>query len=212
MKVVNALDIQTVFNKMGAPETGFQIKNYFSNINLSHEQGIDKINKFNKFKVSPVTVKESGFKASGKLDYTDVTYLSERPGFFVKLTPEERKIGSEAKKEWKSLATMWAKKVTDIGWMEEPFPQSFITRTQNIIGGLRRQLKDVKKPEDKQIILDKIKDLTNKIERIKKQNIQFVSIPVRAIFSNAETNDEVYERIMSILPKWGRDTITVKAW
>ena len=210
MKVVNALDIQTVFNKMGAPETGFQIKNYFSNINLSHEQGIDKINKFNKFKVSPVTVKESGFKASGKLDYTDVTYLSERPGFFVKLTPEERKIGSEAKKEWKSLATMWAKKVTDIGWMEEPFPQSFITRTQNIIGGLRRQLKDVKKPEDKQIMLDKIKDLTNKIERIKKQHIQFVSVPVKTIFSNAEANPEVYERIMSILPKWGRDTITVK--
>ncbi len=209
-KAIQVVDIQAPFNKLNAKETGFQVKNYYSNIGWGHQRGLDAINKLNKVNVKPVTVEESGFKASGQLDYTDVTYLSERPGYFVKLDPEEKKIASGAKKLSKDFYKFWQDKVTEIGWMEEPFPQSFITRANNKIGGLKKQLKDIKKPEAKQLILNEIDKLTKQVERIKKQNIQFVSIPAKTILSNAETNPEIFQRIFSILPKWDRETITVK--
>ncbi|HUV84500.1 MAG TPA: hypothetical protein VMV86_02260, partial [Methanosarcinales archaeon] len=210
MRAVNIFDIEAPFKKLKANETGFQIKNYYSNITLAQEQGLDVIKKLNKLNVRPVTSIESNFNVSGKLDYTDVTYLSERPGYFMKLTPEERKIASGAKQLVKYFYKGWESKLKEIELMEEPFPQSFITRANNKISGLRAQLKGTNKPEAKKIIIEEIDKLKEQVARIKAQKLQFVSIPIKTIMSNALTNEEVYKRIMSILPKWDRDTLTVK--
>ena len=208
-KLSSVFSIQAPFIKAGAKETGFQVKNYFGNIGLSHEQGLKLINDFNKFNVKPVTVKESGFKASGELDYTDLTYLSERPGYFVRLTPEEKKLASPAKKAYKDYADKWFKKVNEIGWLGEPFPKSLITRNNKTIGNLKASLPRLK-GEAKAKAQAEINKLQDQIDRIKKQKIQFVSIPAKAILDKADADPILREKIMSILPHWGRTTITVK--
>jgi len=209
-KIASKLSIEAPFIKAGAKETGFQVKNYYGNIGLAHEQGLKLINVQNKFNVKPVTVKESGFKASGKLDYTDITYLSERPGYFTKLTAEEKKIASPAKKAYKDFAEMWFKKVNEIGWLEEPFPKSLITRNNRKIGNMKASLPRLKTVEARAKVLAEIKKLQDQVDRIKKQKIQFVSIPAKAILAKADTDPILRAKIMSILPHWGRTTITVK--
>ena len=209
-KIASTLSIEAPFIKAGAKETGFQVKNYYGNIGLAHEQGLKLINDLNKFNLKSPTVKESGFKASGELDYTDITYLSERPGYFVKLSPEERKLASPAKKAYADFAKMWFDKVNEIGWLEEPFPKSLITRNNRTIGNLKASLPKLKNPEARIKVLAEINKLQDQIDRIKKQKIQFVSIPAKAILARADTDPALHAKIMSILPHWGRTTITVK--
>ncbi len=209
-KIASKLSIEAPFIKAGAKETGFQVKNYFGNIGLAHGQGLAEINKLNKFNLKIPTVKESGFKASGELDYTDITYLSERPGYFVRLTPEERKLASTAKKSIKDFYKGWEDKLKEIGWMEEPFPQSLITRNNRTMGNLKASLPRLKTPEARAKAKAEIDKLQDQNDRIKKQKIQFVSIPAKTILAKMETDPILRAKVMSILPHWGRTTITVK--
>ncbi|HDP37226.1 MAG TPA: hypothetical protein ENN27_05155 [Candidatus Atribacteria bacterium] len=209
-KIASKLSIEAPFIKAGAKETGFQVKNYFSNIGIGHEQGLKEINTLNKFKFKVPTVKESGFKASGEIDYTDITYLSERPEYFIKLTSEERKLVSPAKKSTKDFYKRWEEKLKEIGWMEEPFPQSLITRNNRTIGNLKASLPKLKTAEARAKAKAEIARLQDINDRIKKQKIQFVSIPARTILAKVDTDPVLRAKIMSILPHWGRTTITVK--
>lgn len=208
-KLASVFSIEAPFIKAGAKETGFQVKNYFGNIGLAHEQGLKEIKTLNKINLEIPTVKESGFKASGKLDYTDLTYLSERPGYFVKLSPEEKKMMSPAKKSIKDFYSGWESKLKEIGWLGEPFPQSLITRNTRTIGNLKASLPRLK-GEAKAKAQAEINNLQDQVDRIKKQKIQFVSIPAKAILAKADTDPILRAKIMSILPHWGRTTITVK--
>ena len=208
-KLSSVFSIEAPFIKAGAKETGFQVKNYFGNIGLAHEQGLKEIKTLNKINLEVPTVKESGFRASGKLDYTDLTYLSERPGYFVKLSPEEKKMMSPAKKSIKDFYAGWETKLKDIGWLGEPFPKSLITRNTKTIGNLKASLPRLK-GEAKAKAQAEINKLQDQIDRIKKQKIQFVSIPAKAILAKADSDPILRAKIMSILPHWGRTTITVK--
>lgn len=209
-KVASIVSIEAPFIKANAKETGFQIKNYYSNIGLAHQKGLKEINNLNKFNFEIPTIEESGFKASGKIDYTDITYLSERPGYFVMLTPKERARVSPAKKTIKDFYAGWEKKLKEIGWLEEPFPQSLITRNNKTIGNLKASLPRLKTPESKAKAKAEIDRLTDQNNRIKKQKIQFVSIPAKTILAKMDTDPILREKVMSILPHWGRTTITVK--
>ncbi|RXG65940.1 hypothetical protein ES695_05450, partial [Candidatus Atribacteria bacterium 1244-E10-H5-B2] len=209
-KIARVVSIEAPFIKAGAKETGFQVKNYFGNIGLAHGQGLKEINTLNKFNLEVPTVKESGFKASGKLDYTDLTYLSERPGYFVRLTKEERNLVSPAKESIKDFYKGWEDKLKEIGWMEEPFPQSLITRNSKTMGNLKASLPRLKTDEARAKAKAEIAKLQDQNDRIKKQKIQFVSIPAKTILARADTDPILRDRIMSILPRWGRTTITVK--
>jgi len=208
-KIASKLSIEAPFIKAGAKETGFQIKNYYGNIGLSHEQALKEINTLNKINLDVPTVKESGFKASGKLDYTDLTYLTERPGYFVKLSAEEKKMMSPAKKSIKDFYAGWETKLKEIGWLEEPFPKSLITRNNKNIGNIKASLPKLK-GEAKAKAQAEINKLQDQNDRIKKQKIQFVSIPAKAILAKADSDPILRAKIMSILPHWGRTTITVK--
>ena len=209
-KIISKLSIEAPFIKAGAKETGFQVKNYFGNIGLSHEQGLKEINTMNRFNFKQVTVKESGFKASGEIDYTDITYLSETPGYFARLTPEEKEFVSPAKKSYKDFTDMWFKKINEIGWLEEPFPKSLVIRNNRTIGNLKLSLPRLKTDEARSKVLAEIERLQGQVDRIRKQNIQFVSIPAKTILARADTDPILRGKIMSILPHWGRTTITVK--
>jgi len=209
-KIASKLSIEAPFIKVGAKETGFQVKNYYSNIGLAHDKGLKEINDLNKFNFKLPTVKESGFKVSGEIDYTDITYLTERPGYFVKLTPEERKAVSPAKRSIKEFYKEWEDKLREMGWLEEPFPKSLITRNTNKIKDMKLSLPRLKTPEAKATVKAEIDKLQDQIDRIKKQKIQFVSIPAKLILAKAETDPALHQKIMSILPHWGRKTITVK--
>lgn len=209
-RIASKLSVEAPFIKVGAKETGFQMKNFYSNIGLAHSQGLKEINFMSKTGFKPVTVTESGFKASGELDYTDLTYLSERPGYFVKLTAKEKKMASLAKKSIKDFYAGWETKLKEIGWMEEPFPQSLITRNNKNIGNMKASLPRLKTPEARAKVKAEIEKLQDQNDRIKKQKIQFVSIPAKAILAKADSDPILRAKIMSILPHWGRTTITVK--
>ncbi len=209
-KLSSIFSIEAPFIKAGAKETGFQVKNYFGNIGLAHEQALKEIKALNKINLEVPTVTDSGFKASGKLDYTDLTYLSERPGYFVKLSAEEKKMMSSAKKSVKDFYAGWEKKLNEIGWLGEPFPQSLVTRNNRKIGDMKASLPRMKTVEAKAKVKAEINKLQDQNDRIKKQKIQFVSIPAKAILDKADTDPILRAKIMSILPHWGRTTITVK--
>ena len=209
-KIASKLSIEAPFIKAGARETGFQVKNYYSNIGLAHEQALKEIDILNKFNFKASVTQGSGFKASGEIDYTDITYLTERPGYFVKLTPTERKIVSPAKRNIKEFYKKWEDKLREIGWLEEPFPKSLITRNNNKIKDMRLSLPRLKTPEAKAKVKAEINTLQDQIDRIKKQRIQFVSIPAKLILAKADADPTLRQKIMSILPHWGRKTITVK--
>ena len=209
-KIASKLSIEAPFIKAGAKETGFQVKNYFGNIGLSHEQGLKEINVLNKFNLKIPINKESGFKVSGEIDYTDLTYISESPAYFGKLTPEEKIKIESANKSIRDYYKGWEDKLKEIGWMEEPFPQSLITRNNKTIGNLKASLPRLKTDEARVKAEAEIIKLQDQNDRIKKQNIQFVSIPAKTILARADADPILRERIMSILPHWGRTTITVK--
>jgi len=209
-KMAGVVSIEAPFIKSGAKETGFQVKNYYNNIGVAHGQGLDEINKLNKFNFKTPVAIESGFKISKDLDYTDITYISENPTLISKLTPEEKLKVAPADKSIRDFYKKWEDKLKEIGWMEEPFPQSLITRNNRTIGNLKGSLGTTKSPETRTKILDEIKNLTDINERIKNQNIQFVSVPAKLILAKMDTNPELRAKVMSILPHWGRTTITVK--
>lgn len=209
-KIASKLSIEAPFIKAGAKETGFQIKNYYSNIGLAHQQALKEIDILNKVDLDVPKVTESGFKASGKLDYTDLTYVTERPGYFVKLSAEEKKMISPAKKSIKDFYAGWETKLKEIGWLEEPFPKSLITRNNRNIGNMKASLPKLKTPEARAKVKAEIDKLQDQNDRIKKQKIQFVSIPAKAILAKADSDPILRAKIMSILPHWGRTTITVK--
>ncbi len=209
-KLASVVNIEAPFIKAGAKETGFQVKNYYSNIGLAHEQALKEINNLNKVALDIPTVTESGFKASGKLDYTDLTYITERPGYFARLSAEEKKLMSTPKKAIKDYYAGWEKKLKAIGWLEEPFPKSLITRNNRKIGDMKASLPKMKTPEARAKVKAEIAKLQDQNDRIKKQKIQFVSIPAKAILAKADTDPVLRAKIMSILPHWGRTTITVK--
>lgn len=209
-KMAGVVSIEAPFIKSGAKETGFQVKNYYNNIGVAHGQGLDEINKLNKFNFKTPIAIESGFKISKDIDYTDLTYISENPFLISKLTPEEKVKITPANKSIRDFYKKWEDKLRDIGWLEEPFPQSLITRNNRTIGNLKGSLGTTKSPETRTKILEEIKNLTDINKRIEDQNIQFVSVPAKLILAKMDTNPELRAKVMSILPHWGRTTITVK--
>ena len=68
----------------------------------------------------------------------------------------------------------------------------------------------MKTPEARAKVKEEIAKLTDQNERIKKQKIQFVSIPAKIILAKADTDPVMRQKIMSILPHWGRETVTVQ--
>lgn len=209
-KIISKLSIEAPFIKAGAKETGFQVKNYFGNIGLAHEQGLKEINVLNKFNLKIPINKESGFKVSGEIDYTDLTYISESPAYFGKLTPEEKIKIESANKSIRDYYKGWEDKLKEIGWMEEPFPKSLVIRNNRTIGNLKISLPRLKTDEARSKVLAEIERLQGQVDKIKKQNIQFVSIPAKTILARADTDPILRAKIMSILPHWGRTTVTVK--
>ncbi|MBA7546161.1 hypothetical protein ES705_38544 [subsurface metagenome] len=94
--------------------------------------------------------------------------------------------------------------------MEEPFPQSLITRNNKTMGNLKASLPRLKTTEARAKAKAEITRLQDQNDRIKKQNIQFVSIPAKTILAKLDTDPILRDRVMSIFPHWGRTTITVK--
>jgi len=195
-RLKSLVDIEAPFKKSKARETGFQLKNYYSNIGLSHEQALGEINKLN--------------KAQGKIDYTELTFATENPTYMAKMTPEARKAVQPATKIITDYYNKWEVKLKEIGWMTEPFPQSLITRTNRKIGNLEASLDNIKGVEARAKVKAEINRLKDTIKRIRGQNIKFVSIPAKAILAKAENDPALNQKLMSIMPHWGRETVTVK--
>lgn len=214
VKLQSKWDVQAPFVKIGANETGFQLKNYHSQITWGQEKGIVAIKGIVKIGQKNKLVPD---------DFTEVTFASESLQYRLKMNPELRKKIEPIIKKVETFYKEWEGRLKDIGWMEDPFPQSLINRNNRSIESYRKILKqeymdlpskklgvvEYKISKDERTKIENaIKELQAQNKKIESLDLRFVSVPIRMIIGNADS--AVGKHFMSILPKWGRKTLTVK--
>jgi len=196
-KILSHFDIEAPFKRMGTPETGFRIKNYYSEINTHHTKGIDFIKKISK---TPLPQ---------NVNYSDLTFISEQPTLLNNLPQQDREVILPTYKKIREFFDDYYRELQKMGWLEDPFPETLLRRRTEQIYALEQSLKYA---DEKDIpkIKEEIKKYQDQVDRIREQKIQFVSIPVKEIMAKLEENPDTFEKVMSILPHWGRETLTVK--
>lgn len=198
-KLKSFWDVEAPFVKAGASETGFRIKNYYSEIETGLTRGTELIQ----------SITSQGRKTGLKdTDYSEVTYATESPVYKMKLDSETRNKIEPIVKEVNNFYKGWEDKLKEIGWMEEPFPQSLLSRNNKLIEGYQKQLKQEIPKDQKTKLQQSISSLQSQNQKIKDLDLQFVSVPIRMIMEGADT--AVGKHFMSILPHWGRKTLTIK--
>ena len=200
-KVGSILGIQEVMKEAGAPETGFHLKNYPGMVAYGHNKGMTTIRDIVKI------AKEAGISKGDFTTFAEITYAIESGRY-------RETMDAATLAKYQPIIDMtnafykgWEKQLKEIGWLEVPFPQSLINRNETNIKELEGKLKDAEGSQAK-MIQKEIAGLKEGNERIKAENLSFVSVPIRMILKDMDA--AVTKHFMSILPKWGRKTITIK--
>lgn len=192
-RIISKFDVEAPFKNIGAPETGFRIKNISSEIDMHHEKAGEFIKKISKIKLPQ------------GIDYTDITFMAERPSL-IKDHPEVKKAVNEVRKLYED----YYKELNQMGWLDRPFPETLIERRKKQIAELKTLLGKTKDTAKRTKIENLIKQYQKDIDFLEKENIKFVSIPAKIIMEKIEQQPQLADKLLSILPKWGRETLTVK--
>ena len=200
-KIKSVLGVQDVMKEAGAPETGFHLKNFPGMVAYGHDKGIIAISEIVKM------AKAVGIPKGDITTFAELTYAIESGKYrdtmdaatLAKYQPIIDKVNAFYKD--------WEGQLKEIGWLQEPFPQSLINRNEANIKELEGKLKEAKGSQAK-MIREEIAGLKEGNERIKAENLSFVSVPIRMILRDMDA--AVTKHFMSILPKWGRKTITIR--
>ena len=216
-KLITAIDVEYPFKQMGAAKTGLQIKTILSKRATGEEKALLAVKGLGKFKLS-------------KQDFSELAFVSERPGKFVQLSPEMRKKYSPAYKHirkyfddyWKVLNKRLPEK------FQLPWPKSRIMRNMGEVSHLTETIRKThtkeyqdlynrkflkKSPEDRRTELSaRIKELKAENTFLKSKKIQFVHIPVRLwLADKLDKNPALYKQLISGTFKGilGRETLTI---
>jgi hypothetical protein len=198
-KLKSFWDVEVPFIKAGASETGFRIKNYYSEIETGLTRGTEVIQNITS------QGRKTGFTDT---DYAEVTFATESPVYKLKLDSETRNKVEPIVKQVNEFYKTWEGKLKEIGWMEEPFPQSLVSRNNKLIDDYKKRLQTELPKEEADKLHQEIINLQATNQKIKDIDLQFVSVPIRMILEGADT--AVSKHFMSILPHWGRKTLTIK--
>ena len=184
-KLAGKFDVEYPFKKIGKPQTGLALKNYFAKIDTEQNKGLDVIKGLNKLKF---TDKE----------YQDLTFLAYQPGRFVTLSEANRKRMSPGYQTVRGYFKQAETQLKEAEIISEGFPQSMVTRLNQENTHLRELFKKGMSIERMNKIKQQIDDNQKVIDFIKEARIQFVPIPMRLWFKDLlETNPQQIPRLIS---------------
>ena len=157
-------NVERPFQQSGAPETGFRIKNYFSELAKKEEQTIAAIKKLKNFT---------------KVQRGELALLAEK-----KQPPKD----PELAKGWHVIRNFFDdtfKELQAAEVLKHPFPESYILRLKEENRLLRERASE--NITDKKEALEKISANNRLIKEL--ENVNFVSIPVRLWFEEEFVNN-----------------------
>ena len=200
-KMKSIFGVQSPLKDAGAPETGFALKNFPNMVAYGHNKGLLAIKEI----VS--MAKKAGIPKGSFGEFAEITYAAESGKYRDTMTPEALAKIQPMIDAVNVFYKQWELQFKEIGWMEVPFPQSLINRNLSDIKDLESKLKGADGSQTKSIQkeIDGLKDIN---ERISEENMSFVSVPIRMILRDKDA--AITKHFMSLVPKWGRKTITIK--
>jgi len=188
-KIGSKLNVEYPFQKIGANETGFAVKNYFDQINKHIDQG-------------KVVAKEIKGLGLSKEQLNNVVLQSESS------TPPK---DSTEKKAWLMIRSYFDKSLEALkeqGVLKKGFHERIASQLLSEIKALDDLIK-ISKGNNKLKLMKQAKDLTEQLKEISK--LRFVSIPVRALFeSKVKSDPALTKRAIKFLNKKVRKTITLQ--
>jgi len=169
------VDVEARYKAIGAPETGFNVKNYFSQRGTLESMAHQLVRKLTtQFKLTPS-------------EWADLTYYSAQAGLMkgldVKKYPTFAKAARQVNEAFLTVERMLKK----TGIIINPWPQSQITRLNEDIAHDRQVLIDVEKSEmPSQLKVYRLAQLKKGIDEssgaikfLREEDIQYVHIPTR---------------------------------
>ncbi len=164
--IIGKVDIEAPFKAIGAPKTGFAIKNYFSRWETERVRAQDYVSSLSKLKLSPK-------------EYQELLYISAQPTLLKKYSAEEVKRLLPAYRKIREFFKLHEEKLKQLGVIVEGWPQSAIRRMQDEILHIQQALKKAKTESRVVELQERLEELKNNIEFLKKHKIQYVHIPLR---------------------------------
>lgn len=179
-------NVERPFQQIGAPETGFRVKNFYSELARKEEQTIEVIRKIGNF--------DARTRAQ-------LALLAERD------TPPNDPVLREAYETIREFFDDTFKELQEAGVLKNPFPESYIMRLQEENLALADLAKE--QPKKGKEILRQIHDNNALIKELR--NTKFVSIPARLWFEEQfDLNRPVSQRVVKLLNQKKRKTPTIQ--
>ena len=203
-KLSSMWDVEAPLKKAEAPDTGFALKNYFSQQDALQQEGLGFIGELNRM------YKETGLDAQGIID---AVYASESGEYLRNLPQAQRDRIERIVQRYEQFKETWENRFKAIGWMERPFPESLVLRNNETIRDYRKKMARGNLTDAQRAKLrDEIAALEEQNRRVQDLDVKFVSVPIRMIL-NQDGEGPIsgsFTHFMRILPKWGRKTLLVR--
>lgn len=167
-KLITKFDIEYPYKQIGAPQTGLAVKTFLSKRTAGEEKSLKAVKGLGKFGLS-------------RQDYTNLAFISERPGFFVTLTKELQHKYSPAYHHIRDYFDNYFKILQQRApeKFELPWPQSHIRRLQEENLHLKEAIRKTRNEERQGFLATKYKENQELINFYKESKIQYVHIPIR---------------------------------
>ena len=189
-EIAAKLDVEYPFKKVGAPKTGFAVKNYYDQITKHIEQG-EYVNKqIKKLKLTPEQLSNAVLQAESAKPPKD---------------PQERKA-------WLMMRSYFDKSLSslkELGVLQKGFHERLASNILADIKALDDQIRIARSAKDKLRLAKEQKELTEQLKEM--ANLRFVSIPVRTLFQDKMRSDPALtRRAIKFLNKKRRKTLTLQ--
>ena len=164
-KIIDTLQVEPQFRRVGAPDTGLAFKTFHSKVNGELIRTERTIKDLTKMKL-------------GKDEYQELTFVSARPGKFYAMEKEKQKKFSPAYQKVRDFFDHYAGKLKERGIIIEVWPQSAINRMMETKEANIKALNRVDFDPAKEAKLQKeIKDIDVAVDFLKKTKAQYVHVP-----------------------------------
>jgi len=186
-RFVATVDVETPWIQRGAPETGFQIKNYSSNREFEETKGLEVMTK----------IRDAAMRAKlTREEWNQIPFLAEAQEAQETLSPRDKERFGPILKLWSDYREEAFQRLQAEGGIQERF-------TEKIMRLLRTELLEAERLGDTKTV----QELKDALEVA--QKTEFVHIPVAAIFEKMveENKTEMLRRSLALQVDKNRKTI-----
>jgi len=177
-KLIDSVQIEPQFKRLGAPDTGIQIKAFHSIKNAAIEKAEVTIRKISKrFERKGLKIQKKKNIPRGD-DFQELTYVSASDKRFNDLPPQDKQRLAEPRAIVRKFFGDWEVKLKKAGVFETGFPDSAINQMREDRVHLNIALKDKKLSDaSKEKIHKDINEINETLKFLSKAKIQYVHIP-----------------------------------